>query len=120
MPSRPPPFHPPGYRDKAQRDAVRGTRTERGYTNAWLRASRVFLIEHPLCMCAECALRRVPRVATVVDHITPHRGNAALFWDPGNWQSMAKRCHDRKTMMENPSIRGGIDRTNRRGVRIKG
>jgi len=35
--------------------------------------------------------------ASVVDHIIPHRGVAALFWDQSNWQSLCKRCHDRKT-----------------------
>lgn len=33
-------------------------------------------------------------VATVVDHVTPHKGDQALFWDPVNWQSLCKRCHD--------------------------
>ena len=38
--------------------------------------------------------------ATVVDHIIPHRGDAKLFWDEGNWQSLCKNCHDHKTMTE--------------------
>jgi len=37
------------------------------------------------------------RLATVVDHIRPHRGDAALFWDPSNWQPLCKEHHDRKT-----------------------
>ncbi len=32
--------------------------------------------------------------ASVVDHIEPHRGDSALFWDSGNWQALCKRCHD--------------------------
>lgn len=63
----------------------------------WLRAN-------PFCVCTECAGRYVP--ANVVDHRTPHRGDAALFWDTGNWQSMRKQCHDRKTAMED----GGFGR----------
>ena len=35
--------------------------------------------------------------ATVVDHIVPHRGDPKLFWDPDNWQTLCKRCHDKKT-----------------------
>ena len=35
--------------------------------------------------------------ATVVDHIVPHRGDHALFWDKQNWQPLCKDCHDRKT-----------------------
>ena len=30
----------------------------------------------------------------VVDHITPHRGDEALFWDARNLQSVSKRWHD--------------------------
>lgn len=32
--------------------------------------------------------------ASVVDHIRPHRGDAELFFDPENWQSLCKPCHD--------------------------
>ena len=33
-------------------------------------------------------------IVWVADHITPHRGDAAMFWDVGNAQCMCKRCHD--------------------------
>ena len=33
-------------------------------------------------------------MAQVVDHVTPHRGNAGLFFDQSNWQSLCKQCHD--------------------------
>lgn len=42
--------------------------------------------------------RLVP--ATVVDHITPHKGNSELFWDSANWQSLCESCHNRKTAGE--------------------
>lgn len=61
------------------------------------------LLLNPWCQCPTCdALRETgrPARATVVDHIVPHRGNMALFTDPNNLQSLCKRCHDRKTMME--------------------
>jgi 5-methylcytosine-specific restriction endonuclease McrA len=32
--------------------------------------------------------------AAVVDHIKPHRGDAALFWDVTNWQALCKQHHD--------------------------
>jgi 5-methylcytosine-specific restriction protein A len=38
--------------------------------------------------------------ATVVDHVVPHRGDAALFWDEVNWAALCKRCHDAKTARE--------------------
>ena len=34
---------------------------------------------------------------TLVDHIVPHRGDQALFWDEQNWQPLCKSCHDKKT-----------------------
>ena len=50
--------------------------------------------------CRECAKRGVRTRATVVDHITPHRGDWAKFIDPANHQSLCKSCHDRKTALE--------------------
>ena len=39
--------------------------------------------------------------AEVADHIRPHKGDEALFFDPRNLQSLCKRCHDsHKAMME--------------------
>ena len=37
--------------------------------------------------------------ATVADHITPHRGDAALFWR-GKLQSLCKPHHDRDKQHE--------------------
>ncbi|WP_231555339.1 HNH endonuclease [Paracoccus sanguinis] len=33
--------------------------------------------------------------ADVVDHITPHRGDEALFWNWSNWQALCAPCHNR-------------------------
>lgn len=33
-------------------------------------------------------------LASVVDHITPHRGDYALFWDQANWQSLCAPHHN--------------------------
>ena len=58
----------------------------------WRRERGAYLRLHPLCVrCGETG--RVT-VATVVDHIVPHRGDLGRFWDAGNWQSMCKHCHD--------------------------
>ncbi|CAN5479337.1 hypothetical protein BH10PSE7_BH10PSE7_15350 [soil metagenome] len=43
------------------------------------------------------------------DHIQPHRGNARLFWDPDNLQSLCIDCHDKKQKEEQSSLQ-------RRGV----
>ena len=69
----------------------------RGYNSRWYKVSRQFLFVHPLC--AECLKSGKYVRATVVDHIVPHRGDKALFWDQNNWQALCKRCHDRKTRL---------------------
>ena len=33
--------------------------------------------------------------APVVDHVRPHRGDPALFWDPANLRAVSKDWHDR-------------------------
>lgn len=64
----------------------------RGYGSRWQKARETYLKDHPLCV----ACLRIRRVepAVVVDHIKPHKGDQALFWDSGNWQALCKRCHD--------------------------
>ena len=76
----------------------RPTAAKRGYNSRWQKARKMFLAEHPLCVECEKQGRYVE--ATVVDHITPHKGDQALFWDENNWQPLCKQCHDRKTVLE--------------------
>ena len=71
---------------------------ERGYGSRWQKARKQFLAKHPLC--AECERNGKLTPATVVDHIKPHRKDMALFWDETNWQPLCKKCHDRKTRMQ--------------------
>ena len=61
-------------------------------TPRWKRERAAFLASHPLC--AYCDRVGRTRKARVVDHVRPHRGNEALFWDRGNWQPLCKPCHD--------------------------
>lgn len=70
----------------------------RGYDYKWQKASKKFLKAHPFCEYCKKESRLVK--ATVVDHITPHRGEQKLFWDESNWQALCKKCHDQKTMTE--------------------
>lgn len=71
----------------------RRTSAQRGYGSRWQKARATYLREHPLCRMHEQLGRIVP--ATVVDHVVPHRGDLALFWDTANWQPLCKDCHDR-------------------------
>lgn len=70
----------------ARADKKRGTSSQRGYTGAWDKARKAFLARSRWC-------RRCGAPATVVDHIIPHRGDQALFWDKSNWQPLCTPCH---------------------------
>ena len=92
-----------GYCDKHKpKPAARKASAEyHGWYNlrAWtddLRPAQ--LLREPWCRA--CARRGVRTRATVVDHITPHRGDWQRFIDPANHQSLCKHCHDRKTALE--------------------
>lgn len=62
------------------------------YGSAWVRARAAFLKSHPLCVM--CLSQGLLIAADTVDHIKPHRGDLALFWDQANWQPLCKPCHD--------------------------
>jgi 5-methylcytosine-specific restriction protein A len=63
------------------------------YSAAWRRCRVRWLATHPFCVA--CG-----RLANEVDHVVPHRGDLDRFWDEGNWQSMCRSCHSRKTRDE--------------------
>jgi 5-methylcytosine-specific restriction endonuclease McrA len=68
----------------------------------WKRLRLTILAGEPLCrMCADQG-RITP--ATVVDHITPHKGDYALFSDPDNLRPLCKPCHDSAAQSE--QVRG--------------
>jgi 5-methylcytosine-specific restriction endonuclease McrA len=74
------------------------TSTARGYGYRWQRAREQHLAQHPLCVMCQAEGRVT--AATVVDHITPHRGNEALFWDRSNWQSLCASHHSGEKQRE--------------------
>lgn len=86
---------------------ARGSRQARGYDNRWARRSRMFRAKYPLCGMRPGSLRPVmsrcfetgrTALAVQVDHVIPHRGDPALFWDElGNWQSLCAQCGARKS-----------------------
>lgn len=80
----------------ARHDRHRPNASQRGYDRAWEKARRDYLATHPYCvMCGQ--------PASTVDHIVPHRGDRALFWNRRNWQALCTRCHN--------SIKQRIERT---------
>ncbi|QYW02542.1 HNH endonuclease [Stenotrophomonas phage Silvanus] len=81
----------------------RKTANERGYNYRWQQERIAFLKDNPFCV--HCLPMFV--ASTVVDHITPHRGDQVLFWDRSNWQALCKRCHDEwKQKLEISQARG--------------
>lgn len=86
-------------------DKARGSSTQRGYNYRWQKSRLVFLDEHPLCVYCQREGRVV--VATVVDHVIPHKGDQSIFWDRDNWQSLCKQCHDRKTATQDSRFAAG-------------
>ena len=86
-------------------DARRGSAASRGYGGAWRRARRAYLARQENALCRECEKRGVVEAATDVDHVIPHRGDRALFWDESNWQPLCGTCHKRKTVAEGLNLR---------------
>jgi 5-methylcytosine-specific restriction endonuclease McrA len=73
---------------RARHDANRPSARQRGYDSRWQRERAAFLAVNRHC-------RRCGERATLVDHIRPHRGNWAVFWDRSNWQPLCTACHSR-------------------------
>ena len=89
-------------------DDRRGSSAQRGYGYRWQKSRAEYLLTHPLC--TYCTTENKVTAAAVVDHIQPHRGLAALFWDQSNWQPLCKACHDgRKQAEEHGTHRPGCD-----------
>lgn len=65
---------------------------KRLYGRSFYNASRAFLVKHPVCSVQGCGRR-----ATRLDHVVPHKGNLALFWNTSNWQGLCESCHNAKT-----------------------
>ena len=66
----------------------------------WRALRERFLMRHPLCKF--CEQEGFIEVATVVDHIKPHKGDLDLFWSEDNLQPLCKPHHDStKAQMDN-------------------
>ncbi|MCH7379340.1 MULTISPECIES: HNH endonuclease [Acinetobacter] len=76
--------------------------TERGYGYRWQKARERFLRSNPLCVY--CKAKGQVEVATVVDHIIPHRGDQEIFWDESQWQSLCASCHSSVKQKEENQI----------------
>jgi 5-methylcytosine-specific restriction enzyme A len=84
------------------------TSTERGYGYKWQQAREGYLRLHPVCVM--CDAEGKVTVATVVDHITPHKGDQVLFWDQSNWQSLCTAHHsgDKQAQERTGRVKRGV------------
>lgn len=83
---------------KAAFDKKRPSARERGYDVEWQRESKAYLEQNPTCL-------RCGKPSALVDHIKPHKGDRALFWDRRNWQPLCRPCHNgwKQSQERNPS-----------------
>jgi 5-methylcytosine-specific restriction endonuclease McrA len=68
------------------------------YSQKRWRALRLVILDRDLWTCLQTGVLLTGKApaphSAVVDHIVPHRGSLALFWDPANLQSVSKEYHD--------------------------
>ena len=89
---------------------MRPTARTRGYNWRWEKARKTYLATHPLCVMFN--REGHARAATLVDHIIPHKGDTALFWDVrGNWQALCKPHHDKDKQREERGSTQAVDET---------
>lgn len=64
------------------------------YKTARWQALRQQIFLRDLYTCRMCGALEGDTSKLVCDHVKPHRGNARLFWDAANLQTLCKACHD--------------------------
>ena len=76
------------------------------YGREWRKVRAHHLMANPLCVM--CQAKGIVTMATVVDHIVPHRGDTTLFWEPSNHQSLCVNCHSSVKQAEETAARNGV------------
>jgi 5-methylcytosine-specific restriction protein A len=70
------------------------------YKIARWRQLRLSIFKRDLYTCRKCPRIEGDTSLLVCDHVKPHRGDARLFWDETNLQTLCKPCHDRLKQAE--------------------
>lgn len=94
MARRPQTYNKPPVVKQAGRPVKRVSEWHGLYTAKRWKDLRVQLLARSP-ICADCN-----SLASEVDHILPHRGDLARFYDTNNLQTLCKPCHSRKTALE--------------------
>lgn len=69
----------------------RGSARRRGYGTRWEKAAATFKQRNPRCL--GCAAVGVTTRTDAVDHVEPHKGDQAKFWNSSMWQSACTWHH---------------------------
>ena len=69
---------------------------------------RIFLRD--LFTCRRCGLLEGDTSKLVANHRRPHRGDAVLFWDEANVETVCTPCHDGPIQAEERRAQVGCDR----------
>jgi 5-methylcytosine-specific restriction protein A len=88
---------------KAKRDYEQRFQSGGGkYGRPWRRATQQWIAADPdtRAWCTHCKAEGKDVLGEETDHIRPHRGDQALFWDEANWQRLCRRHHSMKTAQE--------------------
>ena len=90
------PMHRQASKDEVGRSRYRD---QNAPWRAWYKTSRWQrlrwqVLTDAMFTCAMCRRIEGNSRYLVADHIRPHRGNDALFWDRNNIQCLCKSCHD--------------------------
>lgn len=89
----------PSRATEAERLATRNAARPNWYSTARWQRLRLAALKRDLFTCRQTGMLLVGTYpapdSPAVDHIVPHRWDAALFWDIDNLQSVAKAWHDR-------------------------
>lgn len=64
------------------------------YSTPRWRQLRWQTLARDLFTCRMCGRTEGDASRLVCDHVQPHRGDEALFFDPANLQCLCKACHD--------------------------
>ena len=118
MPTLPPIFRPRGLSSRQRQresDRARGSVRSRGCSRTWDKATKQHLAAHPIC--AYCALDGIATAASLVDHLFPHHGDQAVFWQREPWISSCADCHNgMKQSLERQGMAALIALTARLGL----
>ena len=82
----------------SEHDKKRANSNQRGYDYQWSKFRKWFLNKNPLCkMCLD---EGFAKEANEVDHIKPLVEYPELKYEPSNCRSLCKRCHSKRTWLE--------------------